>query len=292
MGRWKEHTGIVYDLSFILGDDYALSAGDDGATILWSLQNARWVAKLYALPSGSWAVVAPDGRFDTNDLAEIQELHWVLPEDPFTPQPLEIFMRDYYEPRLLPRILKGEKFIPVRDLSELNRVQPEVRITAIEPDRARPDSVLVSVEARGTSRSYRPDIEPVITATHDLRLFRNGQLVGYADGKLAEAGAEPFEQTFSVRLPAESEPLSFTAYAFNDDRIKSDTARMEYKPPVAIQAERPRAYLIAVGVNHHDNPSWDLHYAANDARKIGESIAERLQTQGQSTGTSSLLPAK
>jgi hypothetical protein len=37
-----------------------------------------------------------------------------MPDDPLTPLPLEIFMRDYYEPRLLPRILAGEKFNPVR----------------------------------------------------------------------------------------------------------------------------------------------------------------------------------
>ena len=49
-------------------------------------------------------------------------LHWVMPDDPLTPLPIEIFMRDYYEPRLLSRILNGEQFKPVNSREVLDKV--------------------------------------------------------------------------------------------------------------------------------------------------------------------------
>ena len=56
-----------------------------------------------------------------------------MPDAPFTPLSFEVFMRDYYEPNLLPRLLKcteegncDKEFKPVRNLTALNRTQPKV----------------------------------------------------------------------------------------------------------------------------------------------------------------------
>ncbi len=49
--------------------------------------------------------MTPDGRFDTNNLDETKYLHLVMPDAPLTPVPLEAFIRQYYEPRLLARIM-------------------------------------------------------------------------------------------------------------------------------------------------------------------------------------------
>ena len=253
-----------------------LQAAIDGNTVvLRDPRSGDWKARLVSFNDGRWAVIDPDGRFDVADLEDMPHLHWVMPDDPLTPLPIEIFMRDYYEPRLLSRILNGEQFKPVRPLIDLKRVQPEVIISAIDPD-AQPGYVKVSVEAAGGRRVYGNPAAPVASAVHDLRLFRNGQLVGQAEGRLAGAEEAPFRHQFRVRLPAGKAPLTFTAYAFNDDGVKSPTAQQSYTPPATVAAAQPRAYLITIGVNRHDNPAWNLRYAANDARQIGQSLASRL----------------
>ena len=91
----------------------------------------------------TWIVTTPDGRFDTNNLEEIKGLHWIMPDDPLTPLPIEAFMKDYYEPRLLSRILFGEQFPPVRPLMSLNRVQPKVEIETVTTDPGKPGRLLV-----------------------------------------------------------------------------------------------------------------------------------------------------
>ena len=272
------HLDEVKVVTFTPDGKTVLSGSPDGTIKLWDQVAGTLLATLVGFKDGRWAIIDPEGRFDVADLEDMPHLHWVMPDDPLTPLPLEIFMRDYYEPRLLARIMNGEKFKPVRALGELNRVQPEVKITGIEPD-SEPGYVKVAVEANGVSRAYGFSDRKIATAAHDLRLFRNGQLIGYAEGKLAEAGGKPFQHTFRVRLPSGQAPLNFTAYAFNDDRVKSATAQQSYTPPTAIAIGKPRAYLITVGVNRHDNPAWNLRYAANDARQISQSLAPLLENQ-------------
>ncbi len=273
--------GWVESVAFS-ADGRTLAAGaENGALTLWRVADGVQLATLTSFRGGRWVVTDPEGRFDTEDLEDMPYLHWVVSDDPFTPLPLELFMRDYYEPRLLSRILNGETLKPVRDLRTLNRVQPVVKIIGLHTVPGQPNALDVSVEATGASRRYQPQLPEVETAAHDLRVFRNGQLVGHADGVLAKAGKEPFRKTFRVRLPAGKSTLRFTAYAFNDDRVKSNTTARAYTPPAPIRATTARAYVITVGVNHHENSAWDLHYAANDARFMSEQVVKRLGDQNR-----------
>ena len=66
-------------------------------------------------------VVDPDGRFDTVNVESLRSISWVMPDDPMRSLGPEMFLRDYFEPRLLPRLLAKEPFKPVRPLVELNR---------------------------------------------------------------------------------------------------------------------------------------------------------------------------
>jgi hypothetical protein len=105
------------------------------------------------------------GRFDTSDLEAMPSLHWVMDDDPFTPLPLEVFMRDYYEPRLLSRIMNGERFGSIPAIGKRNRVQPEVRISGMESVDGHPELMDVTVDARGVAQAgldwcSRPEAVP------------------------------------------------------------------------------------------------------------------------------------
>jgi WD40 repeat protein/uncharacterized caspase-like protein len=272
----KGHEGEVTSLALSPDGKFVISGSDDETIRLWSVAAGDLLATLTMFDDGNWAVADPQGRFDTANLERMPYLHWVIPDDPLTPLPLEIFMRVYYEPRLLSRILNGEVFNPVPPMAKLNRVQPEVRIIGIQAVPGNDREVDVNVEAYGASRRYQPGAKPVVTAVHDLRLLRNGQLVGYDDRRLAEAGNTPFHRTHRVRLPAGSAAVSFSAYAFNNDRVKSATAEFTYVPVASVQVTRPNAYIITVGVSHNERHKLDLDYAANDARLLSESVVRRL----------------
>jgi hypothetical protein len=255
---------------------------------LWRVSDGALLATLASFVDGRWAVTDPSGRFDVADLEDMPHMHWVMPDDPLSPMPLEAFMKDYYEPRLFARILAGETFTPVRPLADLNRVQPEVKIAVGSADAADPSLVRVTVAASGATRDNLRSGKavPTRTAAHDLRLFRDGQLVGHADGPLAQAAAAPFSRTFTVRLPLSKagQEVVFSAYAFNDDRVKSRTVRAAYTAPAlppAVASRKGTAYVFTMGVNSHDNPAWNLNFAANDARSVRRSLTTQLTRSGQ-----------
>jgi WD40 repeat protein len=260
-----------------------LTSGLDGFERVYEAATGRELCRFITRADGSWVVVDPEGRFDASDLGEIQGVHWLAPDDPLKPLPLEIFMRDYYEPRLLARIIAGERFAPVRALAEVNRSQPQVRILSAEQSKDRPEFARVTVEVGRPADG---------SGVYDLRLFRDGQLAGREPGEDGELATDP--QTgkgvyaFPVRLPrprvgteADARRVEFTAYAFNRDKVKSETARAGFEPPEPLAAAKGRAYVVSVGVNAYENEAWDLRFAANDARRLQEVVAARVRDGGE-----------
>lgn len=277
------HSGEVKSVAFSRDGRFALSCSEDKTAIIWDITTGKWLAKLITFTDGTWAVVDPEGRFDTNNLEEIKGLHWIMLDDPLTPLPIETFMKDYYEPRLLPRILNGDKFKPVKDLMTLNRVLPTVTISSITRE-GKGDTVTVAVEVAGQKRKVGDKDRE--TGVADLKLFRAGQLVGFREGKIELKDDGKQVITFSgIRLPrkAGTKEVEFSAYAFNDDGIKSLTSRTSFAMPADITPVRGKAYLVTIGVNRYQNSEWNLNYAASDAIKIRQSLETRIPKDGSYT---------
>jgi hypothetical protein len=225
-----------------------------------------------------------------------------MPDDPLTPLPLEIYMRDYYQPRLLQRVLAGKEFKPVRDISRLNRAQPAVKIIHVEQQKDHPESANVTVEvAEMSGRTPQGDDD-----VYDLRLFRDGQLVGqypppddwekvmvnlnrlkdeeklrlWRDKtRISLGGAGNRRLTFTVRLPRQpsGSEVQFSAYAFNKDRVKSATSRRTLNLTQTLAPVKGRAFIVSVGVNRTESPEeWRLNFAVNDADQIQRVLAEQI----------------
>jgi hypothetical protein len=152
------------------------------------------------------------------------------------------------------------------------------------------------------------------SGVYDLRLFRDGQLVGWAprdsvkwqtesrakgteadgvdlpswrEAHQIKAGLPEVERVEAdgtmvvrfehVRLPRRTgqKEVVFSAYAFNDDRVKSATANKTI--PAELKPRQGKAYVISVGVNRtRSAPAWDLSYAVNDARDLSRVVKRKL----------------
>jgi WD40 repeat protein len=281
-----------------------VTCGDDGSARIWDREGAREACRLISFNNGAWAVIRRDGRFDSDRLEELRGLNWVFKDDPLRALPTEIFLRDYFEPRLLPRLLDREKWPEIPSLADRNRVQPIVGIAPLRPSTS-PDRVDVLVEATAAEGLYHSQGRDLArkTGAYDLRLFRDGQLVGRwpepADDDAPEPDPTSKEQMdawraahriptdpesrtatrpFTVRLPHRQAagPVEFTAYAFNEDRVKGETVKATFQAPANPPDRRPRAYLIAVGVSACQARRWDLRFAADDARLVLEGLGGAL----------------
>lgn len=258
---------------------------------IFDLQNPNTYLVLAPVAVDDWFVASNSGRFDASSLEFVSSLAWVLPKQPRRGYPIESFMRQYFEPNLLARSMKNEVLPSVPTLSELNLSRPQVRIASVLPT-DRDDVVEVTVGYRSVTGA-QSDHPGLRSGVHDLRLFRDGQLVGYLperksfstskDIDLASEDEGDFESwhTFTVRLPhSGAKKVTFTAYAFNCNSVKSGTSKFVYTLKNPLPARMGRAYVVAFGVDQYDDRSWNLRYAAADARAFETNLVPRLKRSG------------
>src|SRR6185312_3316517 len=84
-----------------------------------------------ALRSGAsdWLVVTPDGLFDGSPAAWKQIL-WQFGGNTFDVTPAETFFNEFYYPGLLAEVMAGKKPRAPKNLSQIDRRQPELSLTS------------------------------------------------------------------------------------------------------------------------------------------------------------------
>ncbi|MFT5563210.1 MAG: WD40 repeat protein, partial [Litorivivens sp.] len=119
------------------------------------------LAELVSMRDGGWLVVSDDGRYDSNTPGNLDGIGWVVSDAPLEALPIEVFMKQYYEPRLLPRLIGKDRFAEVKNLAEINRVQPTVNILGVEAG---------SRESLGSNVSVTVEVRAGITALENMVL--------------------------------------------------------------------------------------------------------------------------
>ena len=290
--------GTLIKGGFIKDKPVLWAASDDGVLHFWDSRSGTALLTFYSLPGNRFFALMPDGRYDTNLGPDTDQMRWLMSDMPWQSLGAQTFMRDYYEPRLYEKLLDctaadncAEVLKPVPVLAGLNRVLPVVEITGVKTG-ATPGTVDISVEVHeGVAPKNESCYMDDRSGIYDLRVFMNNRLLEQDSAKPYEA-AETIEDwrrlnemkatdgvvryTLTQRLPSQpgTEKIVFSAYAFNSDRVKSDTATFSYvRPPTPGAPARPRAYVVTIGIDAYDEPRLKLQFAAADARLLGERLA-------------------
>jgi WD40 repeat protein len=321
--RFVGHTGPVYAGAFTRDKNIVLTGSDDGTVRFWDTRTGREIAELTGYDQGGWAVAEKGGRFDASFDGAIP-LHWLISDDPVRPLPLELLTREFYVPNLLPlllhcvsapRIAQCRNAKPGADVATLNRAPPVVQspiIRAVTNDR-----VDVDVQVGDGTYTNPTTGVPQSTRPYDLRLFRNGQLVDESPPPSANSQVEDDRDSWrkvsiiepgtdarvtkshsgatvvhfkGIKLPhAESGrvEVTFSAYAFNRDRVKSDTSTA--KVDAARGRRSKMAYILSIGSNEYGAEGWNLQYAAKDAIGMAEKLTPRLSAAGYQVQSRTLL---
>jgi WD40 repeat protein len=306
------HADSIRSIVFSPNKKVFASASWDGTVKIWSIEKGEEIATILPFNGEKWVIYTQDGRFDTNlRLDEMNKLNWIWPEAPFDRLPVRVFMRDYLERNLVGKVLADEKLKAVRDISKLNRTQPIVRIKEVTPDGAGTVRVTVDVSDE-TSKTQKDDKGGALrSGVFDLRLFRDHQLVGGSTKEKAQAeylaaaniqessslsdrefeawrtatavkldGSDKATVTFSgIKVPRRQglKQVEFSAYAFNNDRVTSESSIFTYNLPAGAKTAKRRAYLITVGVDaNQSGANWNMNFASKSSANVSRVISRKL----------------
>jgi WD40 repeat protein/uncharacterized caspase-like protein len=261
------HVGGTTALSFNPDGRLLVVLGKDGDAYLFNAHAGQLLATLISDGNGEWLVVAPDGKFDGSPGGWKQML-WRFAGDTFNVVPVEIFFNEFYYPGLLSEIIAGKKLRATRDFAQLDRRQASLQIEVDGTPTAAVNSRIIKVQVKVAEAQADKD-HAQGSGVRDVRLFRNGSLVNAWRGDVpldAEGKA-----MLDVTIPVVAGPNRLTAYAFNQDNIKSPDASFVITGSAALK-RAGTAYVLSVGINQYSNAEYNLKFAVADAQDVSTEL--------------------
>jgi len=280
----RGHSASINSIAFNPDARLLASSSDDGSTLLWDTAQGKQLATLVSLFDGAdWLVVTPDGLFDGSPFAWNQIL-WRYDADTFNVAPIEWFFNEFFYPGLLSDLTAGKRPVPAQDFAQKDRRQPQVKIMlAADPSAGGNNNAASAVAERNLKLKIEVR-ETAADATHpkgsgarDLRLFRNGALVRAWRGDVL---AGQTSATVDVTIPIVAGQNRLTAYAFNQDNVKSKDNNLLITGADTLK-RKGNVYILAVGVNTYANAQYNLRYAVADAQAFGEEVKRQQGSLGR-----------
>jgi len=277
--RTLPHAGRIVSLSFSPDGRFLVALGENNDKYLWDTSTGEKLATLVNLSGAlnnrgsDWLVVTPDGLFDGSPNAWKQIL-WQFGGNTFDVASAETFFNEFYYPGLLADVMAGKKPQAPKNISLLDRRQPELNLMTKsgQIDQVSTAERNLAVKLEVTEKPADKD-HNAGSGARDVRLFRNGSLVKVWRGDVLKNQASVTLEANIVVVAGEN---IFTAYAFNRDNVKSKDATLSLTG--ASSLKRPgTAYVLAIGVNSYSNQQYNLKYAVADATVFGEEVQKAQQ---------------
>ena len=275
--RTLPHAGRIVSLSFSPDGRFLVALGENNDKYIWDASSGEKLATLVNLGGAfnsrgsDWLVVTPDGLFDGSPAAWKQIL-WQFGGNTFDVTPAETFFNEFYYPGLLAEVMAGKKPRAPKNISQLDRRQPELKLMTQngQADAGSTSERNLTVKIEVTEKPADKDHQAG-SGARDVRLFRNGSLVKVWRGDVLKGQTATTLET-NIAIVAGENRLA--AYAFNRDNVKSKDATLSLTGAGSLK--RPgTAYVLAIGVNTYSNTQYNLKYAVADADSVWRRGATR-----------------
>lgn len=252
------HSSYLNRVAYSSDSKTLISASFDGTIKLWEAASGKEIATLLITNAKDWLVVTPDGLFDGAP-ASWNQILWRFAGHTFDVVAVEAFFNEFYYPDLLADLFRGKRPQAAQDISSKDRRQPQVSLSLGE-------GASTSAQIKERTVSVRVEINQAPAGAQDVRLFRNGALVGAWRGDVLK-GQDHTTLSAKVTLVAGENQLA--AYAFNKDNVKSADALMTLQGAESLK-RRGVAYILTTGINEYTNAQFKLKYAVADAQAFGD----------------------
>lgn len=218
------------------------------------------------LYNNEWAVVAADGRMDGSYEA-IKNLSW---RSGFYSIPLENTFDTSFSPKLLSQLISEENIREEFKVEQAAKEIPELKIRSVD------NKALASSETSTPKiRTAQKNISILVSAEKnahqidEIRLYQNTKLVNTVIAK-------PGETLGTIELKATlTDAFGEENFFYVTAKSKQGLDAEKSKFIVAYEGksdEKPKLFLITVGVNVYRNPKYNLNFAVADASAFEREI--------------------
>lgn len=262
-----KHLNRVDALTFHPNGKFLVTRLREGSVNVWDLSGDTLIATLMEFPglyfTTEWLVATPEGLFDGSPAAWNQ-IMWRFSKNIYDLAPVETFFNDFYYPGLLTELFSSKRPEAPRNLSQLDRRQPVVRLAS---------------DASGKTRTatLRVEVGEAPAGARDVRLFRNGTLVKVWRGDVLQGQSS---QTLETTVKLTAGENRFVAYGFNQDNVKSADTTLKITGEESLR-RKGIAYIVAIGINQYGNSNFNLKYAVADAQAFSANLQNSQQALGK-----------
>jgi hypothetical protein len=226
-----------------------IAAMEDGTNRFLDAATGKESFSLVLSAGGQWLLAAADGRFDESDAGAVG-LRWSFGgHDTFAEtMPIEAYFDDLVTPGLATEFVAGKVgATAVVSIARKERRTAVLELNAASGEDGKIATVKITFHA------------PAGVEIRNPKLKRNGILVRSWEGTYRDGGSVTAE---AALVTGENE---FTAYAFNQDDVKSEDAVTGVTGADALR-RAGELWVLAVGVDNYANQAFQLNYATADAR--------------------------
>ena len=265
--RTLPHPNRIDAVGFSSDGKLLVSLNRDDTELIWDTSSGSLLATLIQFQAAGpfeWLAATPDGYFDGSPNAW-QQIMWRFSTNTFDITPVETFFNDFYFPGLLEEIINGRAPKATRNISQIDRRQPIVKIIGKDQSDQRNMTFQIEVAEAASDASH-----PSGSGVNDVRLFRNGTLVKRWSGDVLKGQTST---TLQTEIPIVSGKNYFVAYGFNHDNVKSSDALLTVTGAENLK-RKGIAYVVAVGVNQYENSDFNLKYASPDAQAFVDNLSQ------------------
>jgi WD40 repeat protein len=283
---FERHAGDIWSLKFLPGRNRVVTGGD--AVRIWSEATGELLVTLLDAPKDEWLAITPAGFFaapphGTEALSIVQGLE---------PYSVMQFYDHLHRPDLVEERLKGDPESKYKDAAHrinLERILDSGPAPQIEllPKRTERTGETVKLAARLS------DTGGGIGSKVIWRV--NGKTQGATTAPGLSGSPAPgryaiMEQTLTVD-PSKANEVEILAYN-GSGLLAAAPLRFQVDAWGVALRERPRLFVLAIGVDTYLRPDWQLRYAVKDASAFATALKAVGSAQGEGEPLFSDVQAK
>jgi WD40 repeat protein len=247
----------VYPLS---KDKVLFNGSKNNINQIYDVKTNSIVGYFFSDSNDDFAIVSRDGRVDGTPDA-LAKVYWTA-KNSSKKTSLESTFEQGFAPRLLGAIV-GDKAMPQQ---EFKVEQAKIPVISLQSFNGKAPGSAMSAQSQLKAAKFDIQVKEHPQEITELKLFQNGKLVKTLPGN----GSNKYsvEATLNTSF---GEDNFFYLTAGSKSGIESEKIRFTVVYKGATE-DKPKLYLVTIGINKYKNAKYNLNYAQADADGVEKAI--------------------